>query len=135
MTRRSPLRTTVFGPSVLGILAVSLALTLCASAAAQQPTATTAQGKVTGKLILNGSQKAFLGLPYAAPPVGALRWRPPQPPAAWKGMRDATQFGGRCEQYHVWNDYIFLDSGPTEDCLYLNVYAPASARQTGKFPV
>ncbi|HEY4355820.1 MAG TPA: carboxylesterase family protein [Acidobacteriaceae bacterium] len=103
--------------------------------AGQQPTATTAQGTVTGKLILHGSQKAFLGLPYATPPTGELRWRPPQPPAAWKGVREATQFGGRCEQYHVWNDYIFLDPGPTEDCLYLNVYVPASSKGTGKLPV
>ena len=48
------------------------------------------QGKVRGKTIKGGKVKAFLGLPYAAPPVGDLRWRAPEPPAKWKGVRDAT---------------------------------------------
>lgn len=99
------------------------------------PTVIIAQGSATGKWIEDGTQKAFLGLPYAAPPVGELRWKAPQPPAAWKGVRDASKFAGRCEQWHIWNDYLFLDSGPTEDCLYLNVYVPASARHASKLPV
>ena len=88
------------------------------------PTVKTAQGEVAGKWIEGGAEEAFLGLPYAAPPVGELRWKAPQAPSAWKGMRDATKFGARCEQWHIWNDYLFLDSGPSEDCLYLNVYGP-----------
>ena len=104
-------------------------------AAPTQPTVKTVQGDAAGKWILNDTQKAFLGLPYAAPPINELRWKAPQPPSAWKGVRDATKFAARCEQWHVWNDYIFLDSGPSEDCLYLNVYAPASAYQTSKLPV
>jgi para-nitrobenzyl esterase len=104
-------------------------------AAVRNPAAKIAQGEAEGKWIENGTQKAFLGLPYASPPVGEWRWKPPQPPAAWKGTRDATKYAGRCEQWHIWNDYIFLDSGPTEDCLYLNVYTPASARQKDKLPV
>jgi para-nitrobenzyl esterase len=97
--------------------------------------AKTAQGEVAGEWILGGTQKAFLGLPYAAPPTGELRWKAPQPPSPWTGVRDATKFAARCEQWHVWNDYIFLDPGPSEDCLYLNVYAPAAAKQTSKLPV
>lgn len=104
-------------------------------AASPQPTVKTAQGEAAGKWILDDTQKAFLGLPYAAPPTGEFRWKAPQPPPAWKGIRDATNFAGRCEQWHIWNDYIFLDSGPTEDCLYLNVYAPASAKPMSKLPV
>jgi para-nitrobenzyl esterase len=104
-------------------------------AATAPPTVTIAQGQATGKLIQDGTVKAFLGLPYAAPPIGELRWKPPQPPAAWQGVRDATNFGARCEQWHIWDDYIFLDSGPSEDCLYLNVYAPASSTQKSKLPV
>lgn len=104
-------------------------------AAPPQPIANTAQVEAIGKWIQDGGQKAFLGLPYAKPPVGDLRWKAPQPPSGWTGMRDATRFAARCEQWHVWNDYIFLDSGPSEDCLYLNVYAPASANQKSRLPV
>lgn len=82
-----------------------------------------------------GRDKAFLGLPYAAPPVGPLRWKAPEAPARWSGVRDASKFGSRCEQWHVWNDYIFTDPGPSEDCLYLNVYAPAAAKQGTRLPV
>src|SRR5690348_1421267 len=65
---------------------------------------------------------SFLGLPYAAPPTGNLRWRPPQPAAAWTGVRDATTFGPSCPQAAS----PFAPPGPfSEDCLYLNVYAPA----------
>jgi para-nitrobenzyl esterase len=66
---------------------------------------------------------SFLGLPYAAPPTGNLRWRAPRPAAAWSGVRDATQFGASCPQSTVHNP--FLPPGPiSEDCLYLNVYTP-----------
>lgn len=100
-----------------------------------QPKVRLGQGEAAGKWMDGDTQKAFLGLPYAAPPVGDLRWRPPQPAASWSGVRDATRFGARCEQWHIWNDYIFLDSGPSEDCLYLNVYVPASAKRASKLPV
>jgi len=99
------------------------------------PRVQTAQGVAIGKPIHDGTEKAFLGLPYAAPPVGELRWKAPQAPVAWKGVRDATRFGARCEQWHIWNDYLFLDAGPSEDCLFLNVYAPASAKPASKLPV
>ena len=63
----------------------------------------------------------FLGIPYAAPPTGNLRWRPPASPASWEGVRDATQFGPSCPQ----PPSPFAPPGPiSEDCLYLNVYAP-----------
>jgi para-nitrobenzyl esterase len=63
----------------------------------------------------------FLGIPYAAPPVSALRWKPPQPPEAWQGVRDATQFANHCPQVAS----PFGRASMTEDCLYLNVYTPA----------
>jgi para-nitrobenzyl esterase len=70
---------------------------------------------------------AFLGLPYAAPPTGNLRWRPPSPPADWQGVRDATQFAPSCPQAPG-----SLTAGPTsEDCLYLNVYTPQLGSQSG----
>jgi len=95
----------------------------------------TLQGKVHGKTINDGKVRAFLGLPYAAPPVGDLRWRAPEPPAKWKGVRDAAHYGSRCAQNVVFADMIFQDSGPSEDCLYLNVFAPADAKPVSKLPV
>jgi para-nitrobenzyl esterase len=62
----------------------------------------------------------FLGVPYAAPPVGSLRWAAPQPAPRWHGVRQATSYGGRCAQ-------LASGNGPrvdNEDCLYLNVYTP-----------
>jgi para-nitrobenzyl esterase len=99
------------------------------------PTVKTAQGESRGKWIHEGKEKAFLGLPYAAPPVGNLRWKAPEMPITWIGVRDATKFGNRCQQWHVWNDYLFTDAGPSEDCLYLNVYEPAAAMTGDKLPV
>jgi para-nitrobenzyl esterase len=102
---------------------------------ADSPAAKTEQGKVRGKTINDGKVKAFLGLPYAAPPVGDLRWRAPEAPAKWTGERDATKFGAHCAQGHVFDDMIFQDSGESEDCLFLNVYTPASAKPGSKLPV
>jgi para-nitrobenzyl esterase len=95
----------------------------------------TEQGKVKGKTINDGKVKAFLGLPYAASPVGDLRWRAPQPPAKWKGERDAAKFGAHCAQNHVFEDMVFQDAGPSEDCLFLNVYAPSESTGKSKLPV
>ena len=62
---------------------------------------------------------AFLGVPYAAPPVGALRWKPPVPVQSWRGMREASQFGSPCAQLPApWFHYI----EGHEDCLYLNIW-------------
>jgi para-nitrobenzyl esterase len=98
-------------------------------------TVKTEQGKVQGKTINDGKVKAFLGLPYAAPPVGELRWKAPEPAAKWKGERDATKFGAHCAQVHVFDDMVFQDAGPSEDCLFLNVYAPSDATDKSKLPV
>ena len=93
------------------------------------------QGQIHGKLVNENKVRAFLGIPYAAPPVADLRWKAPQPAAKWKGVRDATSFGAHCAQNHVFDDMIFQDSGPSEDCLYLNVYAPADASSKSGLPV
>ena len=66
---------------------------------------------------------AFKGVPYAAPPVGDLRWKAPQPAAPWPGVRKATEFGPRCTQGRIFDDMVFRDE-PSEDCLYLNVWTP-----------
>jgi len=66
---------------------------------------------------------SFLGVPYAAPPVGDLRWRPPQPLIPWNGLRRATTYGNRCPQLESTNG----PGSDTEDCLYLNVQRPRGA--------
>jgi para-nitrobenzyl esterase len=92
--------------------------------------------RIDGGLIRGASAtgvNSFLGLPYAAPPTGKLRWRPPQPASSWSGVRDATQFGPSCPQALTRNP--FLPPGTiSEDCLYLNVYTPA-ARPGANRPV
>ena len=127
------MRTGMIAMSILTI--ASLAAGLSTTAHADSLTVKTEQGKAHGKTINDGKVWAFLGLPYAAPPVGELRWKPPLPPVKWKGMRDATSFGAHCAQNHVFDDMIFQDSGPSEDCLFLNVYAPADAGKKSKLPV
>jgi para-nitrobenzyl esterase len=120
----------------MAALAFSI-LTLSVVAPAQRDPliASTQQGQAKGKWLANGKVKAFLVLPYAAPPVGPLRWRAPQPPAAWTGVRQAAQFSAHCAQLHFYDDILFQDAGGSEDCLYLNVYAPANAAPRAKLPV
>jgi para-nitrobenzyl esterase len=125
-----------WGLKVTCALAVAaLTMGLSTMAYADALTVKTQPGKVQGKTINDGKVKAFMGLPYAAAPVGDLRWKAPQPPAKWKGERDATKFGAHCAQNHVFDDMIFQDAGPSEDCLFLNVYAPADANAKSKLPV
>ena len=95
----------------------------------------TAYGKVRGAEIADGVL-AWRGIPYAAPPTGELRLRPPRPPRAWGGTRDALGYGSRSLQA----DLATVSPGPpqppvAEDCLYLNVTAPADAVSTGGRPV
>jgi len=92
----------------------------------------TKSGKVEGKE--DGTVRAFLGIPYAAPPVGELRWKPPMPAAKWSGVRRVTEFGAHCMQGKVYGDMKFHDAGGSEDCLTLNVWAPAKT-SGAKLPV
>ncbi|MDP8983268.1 MAG: carboxylesterase family protein [Acidobacteriota bacterium] len=116
-------------------LAVSGLLEFSTQGRADTLVVKTEQGNVHGKTINSGRVKAFLGLPYAAPPMGEMRWKAPAPPPKWKGERDARAFGAHCAQNHVFDDMIFQDAGPSEDCLFLNVYAPADATEKSKLPV
>jgi para-nitrobenzyl esterase len=97
--------------------------TATASGSGGDPVVTISDGAVRGVAGPGSTVDAFLGLPYAAPPTGNLRWRPPQPPAHWQGVRDAASFAPSCPQNPTLNP--FLPPGLTsEDCLYLNVYTP-----------
>src|ERR1035441_6310371 len=114
------------------LVVAGLALGFSMAAHADAQTVKTAQGKVHGKTINNGKVRAFLGLPYAAAPVGKLRWQAPQPAAKWQDVREATSFGPHCAQNRVYADMIFQDNGGSEDCLSLNVYAPSYATEKSK---
>ena len=101
----------------------------CATSVAPAPgTAITQSGAVTGAKA--GTTWAFKGIPYAAPPVGELRWRAPEPVACWSDARPATEFGPECSQ-------LDADGNPTgsEDCLTLNVWAPEDASADDPVPV
>lgn len=93
----------------------------------------TTVGTITGVTADAGGVRVFKGIPYAAPPVGAMRWKPPQPLAAWTGVRKAEAYGPQCMQPKVFDDIVF-DRPASEDCLYLNLWTPA--REAGaKLPV
>ena len=79
----------------------------------------TAGGTVRGQAVAASDE--FLGIPYAAPPVGALRWQPPRPAAPWHGIRAATSYAPHCPQ----PSSTFGQASTSEDCLYLNVFTPA----------
>lgn len=85
--------------------------------------ATVETGRLRG--VVSGAVAAFKGIPYAAPPVGPNRWRPPQPAAKWTGVRDASKYGADCMQLPFPGDAAPLGVTPAEDCLYLNVWKPA----------
>jgi para-nitrobenzyl esterase len=98
----------------------------------------TAQVKTTGGVVkgtagADGRVRIFKGIPYAAPPVGELRWKEPKPAAPWDGVRDATEFGIQCMQGKIFGDIVF-PKPPSEDCLNLNVWTPATAA-TDRLPV
>ena len=92
-------------------------------------------GVVEGKMGHEPGIRVFEGIPYAAPPVGALRWREPQPVAPWAGVRPAQAFGPRPMQGHLYDDMVFRTHGISEDCLYLNVWTPARAGRGERLPV
>jgi para-nitrobenzyl esterase len=102
------------------------------SAADSELLRTTTSGDVKG-FVGNHGAHTWLGVPFARPPVQTLRWRAPQPPQPWRGVRQAVALGGRCPQFARPLGGEAQPDGSRllgrEDCLYLNVYAPASARQ------
>jgi para-nitrobenzyl esterase len=108
----------------IALVVLVVALGVSARAAGQVRTDT---GSVEGTASADGKVRIFKGIPFAAPPVGDLRWKAPQPAPHWTGVKKATEFGARCMQGNIFGDMAFRDSGPSEDCLYLNVWTPATS--------
>jgi para-nitrobenzyl esterase len=118
------------GTRIVAAVAVAAAVLVAsagsaAAAAGQSPSrdliVRTADGLVQGKTA--DAIDEYLGIPYAAPPTGALRWRPPQPATHWRGVRAATSYAPHCPQPAT----PFGLASTSENCLYLNVFAPANA--------
>jgi para-nitrobenzyl esterase len=124
-----------FRTQTLCALAAGVVMALSANSNADSLKIKTEQGTVVGKTINGDKVRAFLGLPYAASPVGDLRWKAPQPVASWQGDRDSTKYGAHCAQGRVFDDMVFQDAGPSEDCLFLNVYTPANVKESSRLPV
>ena len=98
----------------------------------EAPRVKIANGELEG--VNESGIKTFKGVPFAAPPVGNLRWREPQPVVNWNGVRKADKFGPRAMQLPVFGDMNFRSNGMSEDCLYLNVWTP-SKNGNEKLPV
>lgn len=115
-------------PLLAAALAMTAPLTFAASAG---PVATIDSGKVEG--MVDAGVASWKGIPFAAPPVGSLRWRAPQAVQPWSGVRQATSYAADCMQLPFPSDAAPLGTKPDEDCLYLNVWKPAAGQ--GKLPV
>jgi para-nitrobenzyl esterase len=87
----------------------------------------TANGVIEAPAPSSAGVRAFKGIPFAQPPVGNLRWQPPQPVKNWSGNHKADKFGPRCMQRPIFGDMNFRSNGMSEDCLYLNVWTPAKS--------
>ena len=114
---------------------ISCALSGCVNHAQQghpdmSPLVQTEAGEISGKRLAEGGN-AYLGIPYAAAPVGSRRWRAPEPAASWQGIRDATSYGASCMQA------VQPEGQPpmNEDCLFLNVWTPGNAGAKSRLPV
>ncbi|XP_014788401.1 acetylcholinesterase, partial [Octopus bimaculoides] len=101
---------------------------------AEDPVIDTTTGKINGSTISvqNFDLDVFLGIPFAKPPVGNLRFRRPETIEKWSGIKETKKYGSSCEQFIESNDAADADSWKnnlSEDCLYLNIWAPTEARK------
>lgn len=124
-----------------GVAAVILGFAVAGAACAAQKESPknivlTDSGRLAGVRSKDGKVVSYKGIPFAATPVGKLRWTPPEPPAPWQGVREADKFGASCMQ-HEHGDMLpwtqeYLDKNETsEDCLFLNVWTPRNEPAAG----
>ncbi|MGH9937232.1 MAG: carboxylesterase/lipase family protein, partial [Blastocatellia bacterium] len=112
--------------SILSAVAILLAMAFTTNVFAQERVKI-ANGSLEGTSDKGSGVRSFKGIPFAEPPVGDLRWKPPQPVKSWQGARKADKFGPRCMQRAIFGDMNFRSNGMSEDCLYLNVWTPAKS--------
>lgn len=119
------------------LLGVASIFPVSAASASAAPTALVQEGRLRGSVDPSSGVQIFRGVPFAAPPLGELRWAEPQRRAGWKGIRDATKFAPRCMQRPIFSDMQFRSPGTSEDCLYLNLWLPPRSVRVPKagFPV
>jgi para-nitrobenzyl esterase len=119
------------GATTKSFLLLAVVLTSTAMAADRVKTQS---GTLEGTVTPDASVRIFRGIPFAAPPVGDLRWCPPQPVQHWKGVRQAVEFGPHCVQGKVFGDIVSRGKEMSEDCLSLTVWTPPRS-QAKKLPV
>jgi para-nitrobenzyl esterase len=125
-----------FQPGVLVGAALMALAALSSGNAAQSPVVRVDSGRLQG--VVDDGVASYKGVPFATPPVGDLRWRPTQPVAPWTGVRQAAEYGPNCMQGRFGPPQAPgapAAPAPSEDCLYLNVWSPASAARGAKLPV
>ena len=105
-----------------------ISVAILASTASAADRVKTASGILEGTVNADSSLRIFRGVPFAAPPVGDLRWQPPQPVKHWSGVRKAVDFGPRCMQARVFGDIVFRSKEMSEDCLNLTIWTPARSK-------
>lgn len=114
---------------------ISLAILISFGLQAQQisPTVCITSGVLRG--VSENGVDSYKGIPYAAPPIGEFRWRPPQPVKSWDGVRDASEYGANCAQAGWPRGSGAIAEGSSEDCLYLNLWLPSGTKAGAKLPV
>jgi para-nitrobenzyl esterase len=123
---------------LLTVATISTSMLLVSATAQQAPQITTKAGKIKGHWSSDSKIMAFKGIPYAAPPVGGLRWKAPQPATPWQGVKECNRFSASPMQpkpvpFSMWSAEFLIPQEPIgEDCLYLNVWTASKSAKAPK---